>query len=399
MRCPVCQAENLDNEEICHRCGAQLRKVCPRCGAKNYLHYEFCGECGYKLAIATEPEPVTKEGKVKLKKVCPKCGAHNAPEYAFCGECGHRLIFTMRAEPKAPEPTAEAHEPEREAAEQIAITEQPVPEVTEPTPVTTEAIPTPEEKVAVTPVERPVTVAKMEIKAHPRIPAGIEGLDKLIGGGFLVNKVYLVSGESGTGKTVFGLQYLYSGLIKGENGIYVSGVEKLGHCVLDAESLGWDFGQYVRERKLDLLDLSPHFAGLHAGKAKDINVRNVVADLAKHAKNIGAKRIVIDPIAPLVFGQESSAYVREYVRNLVFAIEDKLQCTILMTSGIPSGTSALSHYGIEEFVAEGVIVLGVGCRDSKPVRTLFLRKMRGTQTDINEHIFEIVPSVGIVVKE
>ena len=398
MKCPMCQAENLDTDEFCRQCGAQLRKACPKCGAKNSPQYEFCGECGYKLAIATEPEPVTKEGKVKLKKVCPKCGAHNAPEYAFCGECGYRLIFTMRVEPKAPELTPEAHEPEREITEQIAIVEQPIPKVTEPTPIIAESIPTPE-KIAVAPVERPITVAKMEIKAHPRAPTGIEGLDKLIGGGFLVNKIYLVSGESGTGKTVFGLQYLYSGRIRGENGIYASGDEKPDHLVVDAESVGWDFGQYVRERRLGLLDLSPHFADLHAGKAKDINVRAVVADLAKQVKSIGAKRIVIDPVAPLLLGQESSAYVREYVRNLIFAIEDNLQCTILITSGMLAGTSGLSHYGVEEFVAEGVIVLGIGCSDSKRVRTLFLRKMRSTQTDINEHIFEIVPSMGIVVKE
>ena len=398
MKCPICQAENLDNEEICHQCGAQLRKACPKCGAKNYRQYEFCGECGYRLATVAEPELATKEGKVKLKKVCPKCGAHNAPEYAFCGECGYRLIFTMRAEPSAPEPTADARQPEREAAEQVAITEQPMPKATEPTPITTEP-PTAPEKIAAKPVEGPITVAKMEIRAHPRVPTGIEGLDELIGGGFLTNKVYLVSGESGTGKTVFGLQYLYSGLIRGENGIYASGDEKPDHIIVDAESLGWDFGQYVREGKLGLLDLSPHFADLHAGKAKHINVRSVVADLAKHIKGTGAERIVIDPIATLLLGQESSAYVREYVRNLILAIEDSLQCTILITSGMLSGTLGLSHYGVEEFVAEGAIVLGIGRHDSKPVRTLFLRKMRGTQTDISEHIFEIVPGRGILVKE
>jgi circadian clock protein KaiC len=195
------------------------------------------------------------------------------------------------------------------------------------------------------------------------------------------------------------LQYLYRGFIQGESGIYVSGDEKPVHLVVDAESLGWDFGQYVQERKLGLLDVASHFADLRAGKAKDVNIRTVVADLTKHVKSIGAKRIVIDPIAPLVFGQESSAYVREYVRSLIFAIEDNLQCTILITSGILSGTSALSHYGVEEFIAEGVIVLGMGCRAGQRVRTFFIRKMRSTPTDLDEHIFEILPSRGIVIKE
>lgn len=220
-----------------------------------------------------------------------------------------------------------------------------------------------------------------------------------MGGGFLENKVYLVAGESGTGKTVFGLQYLYHGLLQGENGLYVSGSERPDYVVTDAESLGWDFDKYLKEQRLGLVDISSHFSGLLASKAKDVNVRNVVAELSKCVKSIGAKRIVIDPVAPLLFGQESLSNIREYVRHLILAMEDKLKCTILITSGVISGTSLLSRYGIEEFVAEGVIVLGVDCCDSKHVRTLFLKKMRGMQTDIDEHYFEIVPGRGIVIKD
>jgi len=232
-----------------------------------------------------------------------------------------------------------------------------------------------------------------------RIPTGIEGLDRLIGGGFLSGKVYLISGEAGTGKTIFGLQYIFSGLIEGESGIYVSGDEKPSHLIVDAESLGWDFSKYVEEQKLGLLDVSPYFANMRVGKTKDIDVRTVVTDLSKHVRRIGAKRIVLDPIAPLVFGEECSARVQEYVRSLIFAIEDNLQCTTLITSGILSGTSALSRYGVEEFVAEGVIVLGMDKRDGQRVRTLFIRKMRSTATDLNDHIFEILPNKGIVIRD
>lgn len=232
-----------------------------------------------------------------------------------------------------------------------------------------------------------------------RIPTGVEGLDRLIGGGFLNGKVYLISGETGTGKTIFGLQYIYSGLIRGENGIYVSGDEKPSHILVDAASLGWDFDKYVKERKLGLLDVSANFADIRAGKAKDVDVRTVVADLTKHVKSIGAKRLVIDPIAPLVFEDENLARVQEYVRNGVFAVEDNLGCTIVITSGIVSGTSALSFFGVEEFVTEGVILLGMDKRDGQRVRTLFIRKMRSTATDLNDHTFEILPNKGIVIRD
>ena len=87
------------------------------------------------------------------------------------------------------------------------------------------------------------------------------------------------------------------------------------------------------------------------------------------------------------------------MRNLIFAIEDNLQCTVVITSGILSGSSALSRYGVEEFVSEGVIVLDTAKRDGQRVRTLFIRKMRSTATDLKDHTFEILPNRGVVVMD
>ena len=55
-----------------------------------------------------------------------------------------------------------------------------------------------------------------------RVSSGIVGLDKHMEGGFIKNSVNLLSGATGTGKTIFGLQYIWDGLLKGENGVYVS---------------------------------------------------------------------------------------------------------------------------------------------------------------------------------
>ena len=101
----------------------------------------------------------------------------------------------------------------------------------------------------------------------------------------------------------------------------------------------------------------------------------------------------------LVFGQKSSSYVQEYIKNLVFAIEDNLQCTVVMTSGILSGSNAFSRYSVEEFVAEGVILLAMLKFNGHRVRTLSIRKMRSTASDLSDHIYEILPQRGIVIKD
>ena len=232
-----------------------------------------------------------------------------------------------------------------------------------------------------------------------RICTGIEGLDSLISGGLQQNKVFLVSGEAGTGKTIFCLQFALAGLARGENTVYVSIDEKPSHILEDAESLGWDLKKYIDEKKIALLDVTPYFTDVRTGKEKTVEVRDIVTDLTKQIKEIKATRLVIDPIAPLIFGQEATAQIQEYIRSLIFSIDDNLKCTTLITSGIPSGTSRLSQYEVEEFVVSGIIVIGVSRVQERRVRTLYVRKMRGTPTDLNDHVFEILPQRGIVIRE
>jgi circadian clock protein KaiC len=232
-----------------------------------------------------------------------------------------------------------------------------------------------------------------------RISTGIEGLDSLISGGLQQDKVYLVSGEAGTGKTIFCLQYVLAGIAHGENAVYVSIDEKPSHILEDAESLGWDLKKYIDEKKIALLDVTPYFTNVRTGKEKTVEVRDIVTDLTKRIKEIKATRLVIDPIAPLIFGQEATAQIQEYIRSLIFSIDDNLKCTTLITSGIPSGTSRLSQYEVEEFVVSGIIVIGVSRVQERRVRTLYVRKMRGTPTDLNDHVFEILPQRGIVIRE
>lgn len=234
---------------------------------------------------------------------------------------------------------------------------------------------------------------------HPRIPTGIVALDNLLSGGLPQNKVFLVCGEAGTGKTIFCLQYVLAGMTRGENAVYVSIDEKPSHLLEDAESLGWDLKEYVDEKKIALLDVTPYFTNVRMGKEKAVDVRQLVTELTKQIRKIKATRLVIDPIAPLIFGQEATAQVQEYIRSFIFSIEDNLNCTTLITSGIPSGTTRLSQHEVEEFVVSGIIVLSVTSLQRRRVRTLYIRKMRGTPTDLNDHTFEILPQRGIVIRE
>jgi len=74
-----------------------------------------------------------------------------------------------------------------------------------------------------------------------RVSTGIHGLDSLTEGGFVDGSINLVSGGTGTGKTIFGLQFCYEGLKEGDNFVYMSFEDKKEELIEDAKNLGLDF--------------------------------------------------------------------------------------------------------------------------------------------------------------
>src|SRR3989344_1128990 len=117
-----------------------------------------------------------------------------------------------------------------------------------------------------------------------KIKSGIKGLDQLIDGGFLESHSILVCGAPGTGKTIFGLQFLHNG-VKEENanGLYVCIEDHLPKLKFYASQFGWDFDKLHKSKKVGFLEVPIDQRGF-----------KIVDAIAEKAKEINAKRIVID---------------------------------------------------------------------------------------------------------
>lgn len=230
-----------------------------------------------------------------------------------------------------------------------------------------------------------------------RVSTGIPGLDPLIEGGLPQGKSYLITGESGTGKSIFCMQFVLKGLVEGEKAVYVAVDEKPADILEEAASLGWDLLKYIEQKNLLILDASPLFsARIGSGKEKEVDVQKTVGDLASYVKRMGASRVVIDPVGPLILSRDSSTPQQEHVRTLIHALQDNVGTTNLLTMysipGVPGDS------GVEEFLVAGVFVLSIAKVQNRMIRTLLVRKMRGTAIDLMEHQFNIVKEKGIVLK-
>ena len=232
-----------------------------------------------------------------------------------------------------------------------------------------------------------------------RISTGIDGLDELLEGGFIRGRTYLVAGEAGTGKTTFALQYLYNGALRhGEPGVYVTIDERPRHIIEDALAMGWDLERLMEENMLLVVEITPMFS-----ETRRIDAERIVGELGRLVSEIGASRLSIDPIAPLVLrGKElvdpmmAQMIVREYIRKLIFSL-DELGVTTVATSEIPTGTNKLSRYGVEEFLASGVIVLRLRRINNGFIREIYVRKMRGVAHSMDVHTFTMIRGRGIVI--
>lgn len=227
-----------------------------------------------------------------------------------------------------------------------------------------------------------------------RIPTGVEGLDLLIEGGLRQGRTYLVVGEPGTGKTVFSLQFLMNGLLAREKGLYVAIDEKPADVIDQAASLGWDLTPYIESKEFLILDASAYFnTRAMDDPGRGIDVQRILTDLNAYVRRLGATRLVIDPVGPLLFHTDVSSRALDQARQLFYGLQANTQTTNLLTTYAVER----SVRGIEEYLVSGTIVLEMQRLDRCFSRSLTIEKMRSTALEPAQYTFRIAPDRGIVL--
>ncbi|AIF69543.1 ATPase [Palaeococcus pacificus DY20341] len=234
-----------------------------------------------------------------------------------------------------------------------------------------------------------------------RIKSGIPGFDDLIQGGFPENTTVLVAGGTGTGKTTFGLQFIYKGAEEyGEPGVFVTLEERAKDIRREVKSFGWDFKALENKGLIAIIDGVSSAVGLPSEEKfaleEKFNIDNFLRYIYRVVKSINAKRLVIDSIPSLAFRLEDERQIREVLLKLNTILLEMGVTTILTTEAPDPQAGKISRYGIEEYISRGLVLLDLQERNIELKRYLLIRKMRETKHSMRKYPFEIT-NTGIVV--
>jgi circadian clock protein KaiC len=221
---------------------------------------------------------------------------------------------------------------------------------------------------------------------------GIRGLDEITGGGLPVDRISLVAGEAGTGKTLLGVQFLVAGVRDfGEPGVLVTFEESAAKVSANVESLGFDLDGLQRSEMLVV-----HAFNLDRSEiveSGDFDFEPLLLLLADTIQRIGAKRVVLDTIEVLFGAFPTAAIVRSELGRLFGWLEDQ-GVTAIVTA--ERGEGGITRHGIEEYLSDCVIVLDHRVRDEISTRRLRVVKYRGSAHGTNEYPF-FISARGFVV--
>ena len=181
---------------------------------------------------------------------------------------------------------------------------------------------------------------------------GIKGFDQITGGGLPRNKTTLIVGSAGSGKTLWGLDFLINGATDyGEPGVFMSFEETEEELYDDVASLNLDLRGLVSRKKI-LLD----YVRLERRDIQeaDFNLEGILVRLEHAIGSVGAKRVVMDSIESLFAGLSDAAILRLEIKRLFRWLKEKKVTSIMV--GEP-GQGSFTRHGLEEYISDCIILM------------------------------------------
>jgi circadian clock protein KaiC len=228
-----------------------------------------------------------------------------------------------------------------------------------------------------------------------KLPTGIPSFDVIAKGGLPRNRTTLISGTAGSGKTIFAVQFLAAGIADGENGVFVTFEESSSDIRQNMRSFGWDLAAWEREGSLTFVDASPD-PEIETIESGSFDLGALMARVENAVKKVNAKRVSVDSLGAVFSQFSDQSIVRRELFRIAWALKH-MGVTAVLTAERVNDYGPIARFGVEEFIADNVMVLRNVLEAENRRRTIEILKFRGTDHQKGEYPFAIIPDGGLIV--
>ena len=229
-----------------------------------------------------------------------------------------------------------------------------------------------------------------------KLRTGIAGFDLICDNGLPKGRTTLIAGTAGSAKTIMAVQFLAAGIQEfKENGVFVTFEEPPADIRKNVLGFSWDIGRWEKEGKWAFVDASPE-PGQETVEIGSYDLGALLARLEHAVQKVGARRVALDSLGAIFSQFTSVAVLRHELLRVVWALK-KMGVTAVMTAERTQEYGEIARYGIEEFVADNVVILRNVLEEEKRRRTIEILKFRGTSHQKGEYPFTVMPDEGLIV--
>lgn len=216
-------------------------------------------------------------------------------------------------------------------------------------------------------------------------PTGIKGFDEITGGGLPHGRSALICGSAGCGKTVFGMEFLVRGALQyDEPGVFMSFEENEEDLIKNFSSLGFNLPTLIEQKNIAVDHVFIDRSEIE--ETGEYDLEGLFIRLGMAIDQVGARRVVLDTIESLFSGFTNEGILRSELRRLFRWLKDKGVTAVITAE---QGRETFTRHGLEEYVADCVILLDHRIRDQIPTRRLRIVKYRGSAHGADEYPFLI----------
>lgn len=231
----------------------------------------------------------------------------------------------------------------------------------------------------------------------PKLATRIEGFDLIANGGLPRGRATLLVGTAGSAKTVFAAQFLAAGVARaGESGVFVTFEEPSEDIRRNMAGFGWDIPGWEAAGRWAFVDASPRPEAEPPVFAGSYDLGALLARIEHAVRKVGAVRLVLDSIGGVFAQLHDASTVRHELFRIAAALK-AMGVTAIITAERTEDHGPVARFGVEEFVADNVVILRNVLDEEVRRRTVEILKFRGTNHQKGEWPLTITAGEGIVV--